>query len=79
MDILGTIVSWLAGQPAFVEVCIGVFFCLAIGPVVLASIAIAITAAERTIEQRLTERLRTSWWASRFRMVVPRAFAPDRR
>ena len=79
MDILGTIFTWLAAQPACVEVCIGVFFCLAIGPTILACIAISVTAAEGAIEQRLTARARTSWWTNRFCMAVPRAFTPDRR
>jgi hypothetical protein len=79
MDLLGTIFSWLAAQPACVEVCIGVFFCLAVGPIVLAGIAMGITAAEGAIEQRLNARVRTSWWTNRFCMAVPRAFAPGRR
>ena len=79
MDIWSGIFSWLAGQPPFVEVCVGVFFCLAIAPIIIGSIAMTVTAAEAAIEQRLTVRIRTSWWTNRFCMAVPRTFAPERR
>jgi hypothetical protein len=79
MDIWSSIFSWLAGQPPFLEVCVGVLFCLAIGPIILACIAMTVTAAEAAIEQRLTLQIRTSWWTNRFCVAVPRAFMPDRR
>ena len=79
MDIGSAFFSWLAAQPPFVEVCIGVLFCLAIGPTIIAGVAMLVTTAENAIEQRLTLRIRTSWWTDRFCMAVPRSFAPARR
>ena len=38
--------SWLARQSAFVEVVIGVFFCLVVAPATLAGIATAVTRLE---------------------------------
>jgi hypothetical protein len=46
--------SWLANQPAFVEVAVGVFFCLVVAPALLAGIATAITLLEGFVETGLS-------------------------
>ena len=46
--------SWIANQSAFVEVMVGVFFCLVIAPAVLASAATAITLLEGYVETGLS-------------------------
>ena len=46
--------SWLASQSAFVEVVIGVFFCLVVAPATLAGIATAVTRLEGFVETRLS-------------------------
>jgi len=38
--------SWLATQPAFIEVGLGILFCLLIAPVLLAMIAVGLTSLE---------------------------------
>ena len=49
--------QWLASQPPFVEVAIGMSFVLIVAPLVLAAVALACTKSE-TLAQRLTaERL----------------------
>ena len=45
--------SWIANQSAFVEVMVGVFFCLVIAPTVLAGAATAITLLEGYVETGL--------------------------
>jgi len=45
--------AWLATQPAFVEVAVGAFFCLAVAPVLLGAFAIAVTAVENFAEVHL--------------------------
>ena len=50
MNMLNGLFSWIATQPAFIEVTIGVFFCLVIAPAVLAGAATAITVLEGYIE-----------------------------
>jgi len=45
--------AWLAAQPAFVEVAVGAFFCLAVAPVLLGCFALAITAVVNFAEVRL--------------------------
>ena len=47
---------WLADQPPYVEVGIGMFFVLIIGPSVLAVVAISLSHAERVVEK---------WWGGR--------------
>ncbi len=46
--------TWIAIQPAFVGVSVGVFFCLVIAPALLATIATAITVLEGLVETRLS-------------------------
>jgi hypothetical protein len=46
--------SWLANQSAFVEVMVGVFFCLVVAPVLLAGIATAVTLLEGFVETGLS-------------------------
>ena len=46
--------SWIAAQPAFVEVSIGVFFCLVIAPAVLAGTATVVTLLEGYVETGLS-------------------------
>jgi len=46
--------SWLASQSAFVEVGVGVFFCLVVLPAVLAGIATAVTRLEGFVETGLS-------------------------
>ena len=46
--------SWLANQSAFVEVVIGVFFCLVVAPATLAGIATAVTRLESFVETGLS-------------------------
>ena len=41
---------WLADQPAYIEVGIGMFFVLAIAPAVLTAVAVALTRAEAIAE-----------------------------
>ena len=50
MNILAELFNWIATQPAFIEVTVGVFFCLVIAPAVLAGAATAITVLEGHIE-----------------------------
>lgn len=54
MDLSFEFFSWLANQSAFVEVVIGVFFCLVIAPATLAGIAAAVTRLERFVETGLS-------------------------
>ena len=53
MDNSNDFFSWLATQPAFVEVAVGAFFCLAVAPLLLACLATAVTAVEGFAEARL--------------------------
>ncbi len=46
--------SWLANQSAFVEVAVGVFFCLVVAPALLAGIATVITRLEGFVETGLS-------------------------
>jgi hypothetical protein len=46
--------SWLANQSAFVEVGVGVFFCLVVAPALLAGIATVVTRLERFVETGLS-------------------------
>jgi hypothetical protein len=46
--------SWLANQSAFVEVMVGVFFCLVVAPALLAGIATAVTLLEGFVEAGLS-------------------------
>lgn len=46
--------SWLANQSAFVEVVVGVFFCLIVAPALLAGIATAVTRLEGFVETGLS-------------------------
>lgn len=46
--------SWLASQSAFVEVGMGVFFCLVVAPALLAGIATAVTRLEDFVEKGLS-------------------------
>ncbi len=46
--------SWLANQSAFVEVIVGVFFCLVVAPALLAGIATAVTRLEGFVETGLS-------------------------
>jgi hypothetical protein len=46
--------SWLASQSAFVEVVVGVFFCLIVAPALLAGIATGITLLEGLVETGLS-------------------------
>jgi len=50
MNMLPELFSWIGTQPAFIEVTIGVFFCLVIAPAVLAGAATAITVLEGYVE-----------------------------
>lgn len=50
MNILAELFNWIATQPAFIEVTVGVFFCLVIAPAALAGAATAITYLEGYIE-----------------------------
>ena len=60
--------GWLATQPTFVQVTAGVFFCLFVAPVVMAAIAIVVTALETLTEKHLTLLF------SRMPQIIPRAF-----
>ena len=53
MDNSNDFFAWLATQPAFVEVAIGALFCLAVAPVLLGCLALAVTAVENFAEVRL--------------------------
>jgi len=46
--------SWLAAQPAYVEVGLGIAFCLLIAPVMLAFIARGLTALEDSLGRVLS-------------------------
>lgn len=54
MDNPSDFFSWLAVQPPFVEVALGAFFCLVVAPILLAAVAMAVTALEALAETRLT-------------------------
>lgn len=58
--------SWLANQSAFVEVVIGVFFCLVVAPAMLAGIATAVTRLESFVETRLSTIPMFNTWSARF-------------
>jgi hypothetical protein len=47
--------SWLAAQPAFIEVGLGIAFCLIIGPVLLAFVAVALTMLEGKLARILSQ------------------------
>jgi hypothetical protein len=47
--------SWLAGQPAYVEVGLGIVFCLLIAPVLLALVARGLTAFEDSLGRILAQ------------------------
>jgi hypothetical protein len=47
--------SWLASQPAFIEVGLGMAFCLVIAPVLLALVAAALTSIEAKLARILSE------------------------
>ena len=47
--------SWLASQPAFIEVGLGMAFCLVIAPVLLALVAAVLTSIEATLARILSE------------------------
>src|SRR3954447_26174587 len=46
--------GWLATQPAFIEVGLGILFCLLIAPVLLAMIAVGLTALEAKLGRILS-------------------------
>lgn len=54
MDPTPEFFNWLANQSAFVEVVIGVFFCLVVAPVILAGIATVVTRLEGLVETGLS-------------------------
>ena len=54
MNLLPEFFNWIASQPAFVGVSVGVFFCLVVAPAVLAAIATTITVLEGFVETRLS-------------------------
>jgi hypothetical protein len=54
MNLMSEFFNWIAIQPAFVGVSVGVFFCLVVAPTMLAAIATAITVLERLVETRLS-------------------------
>lgn len=58
--------NWLANQSAFVEVVIGVFFCLVVAPAMLAGIATAVTRLESLVEARLSTMPMFNTWGARF-------------
>ena len=47
--------SWLATQPAFIEVGLGILFCLLIAPVFLAVIAVGLTSLEVKLGRILSQ------------------------
>ena len=47
--------TWLASQPAFIEVGLGMAFCLVIAPVLLAIVAAALTSIEEMLARILSE------------------------
>jgi hypothetical protein len=47
--------SWLAAQPAFVEVGLGMMFCLVIAPVLLAVVAAGLTTVEQSLGRVLSQ------------------------
>jgi hypothetical protein len=76
--------SWLANEPAFIEVGVGVFYCLVVAPLLLAGIATAITVLEGVVETGLSailvpnltpasiRRRATFHWHSHFAELVGR-------
>jgi hypothetical protein len=48
---------WLADQPAFIEVGVGMCFVLIIAPAVLTAVAVACTQAEILVESFVADRL----------------------
>lgn len=47
--------GWLAAQPPFVEVALGIVFCLVIGPALLALVATVLTAFEEKLGRILSQ------------------------
>jgi len=47
--------NWLAAQPAFVEVGLGIAFCLLIAPAMLAVIAASLTTFEHKVERIISQ------------------------
>ena len=47
--------GWLATQPAFIEVGLGILFCLLIAPVLLAMIAVGLTSLEEKLGRILSQ------------------------
>jgi len=47
--------SWLASQPAFIEVGLGMAFCLLIAPVLLALVAVVLTSVEGRLARILSQ------------------------
>ena len=47
--------NWLAAQPAFVEVGLGIAFCLLIAPAMLAVVATSLTKFEEKVERIISE------------------------
>ena len=66
MNPLPELFNWIAVQPAFVGVSVGVFFCLVVAPALLAAIATAITVLEGMVETRLS----AIPWLNTFRSLI---------
>ena len=47
--------GWLATQPAFIEVGLGILFCLLIAPILLAMIAVGLTSLEEKLGRILSQ------------------------
>ena len=47
--------TWLAAQPAFVEVGLGIAFCLLIAPAMLAVVATSLTRFEEKVERIISQ------------------------
>ena len=72
MNPMPEVFNWIALQPAFVGVSVGVFFCLVIAPSLLAAIATAITVCEGFVETRLS----AIPWLNTFGSLIKDAESP---
>ena len=63
MENIGThFFSWLAAEPAFVQVMLGVLFNLILAPVLVGAVAVGVTAIEGVFERSLQSEAAAGAW-----------------
>jgi hypothetical protein len=55
METSNPLFGWLASQPAYIEVGMGILFCLVIAPVLLAVVAAGLTSIEQSFGRILSQ------------------------